>query len=241
MILVPKKFHRIWIGPMDMPQDYVQYGRELLELHPDWTLTEWGEQNIEPTQIGDRWWGRPLPTLRNQQHYQSLVDHPNPSGVQNMPGWQETAVQQADIASYELVWRFGGVYLNCDIKPVKNFEPILDGVSAAAVYETDYWVCNCLLVGTPNNEFWNAVIEELPHRIDRMPGGFLQEQTGPHLLTDIHHKRPGELVVYPIESFNPIDGGTVEWGSNGVDLFNINEFPNSYGVHGWGHRMAGYW
>lgn len=223
-----------------MPSTYVEFGQSWLDLHPDWTLTDWGEQNSTPEVINERWFKSPLSPLRNQKHYDALVGNPNPSGVATMPGWQATAVQQADIAAYELVWRYGGVYLNADINCVKNIEPILE-LQAAAVYETEYWICNNVLVGEQGYEFWDHVINELPIRVDSMPGRFLNEQTGPWLLTDMFHRHPGMLYVYPREYFNPIGALDIFPGRSAMDIFNNNKssFPTTYGVHGWGHRIAG--
>lgn len=237
--MIPQAFHRIWLGPKPMPDDYVEFGRTWLDHHPGWTLTDWGEQDALPREISPSWQVKPLPPLRNQRHFDALVGHPSPSGVPRMPGWQATAVQQADIAAYELVWRFGGVYLNADIKCVRNLEPILEGVTAGAVYETEYYVCNCTLVGEPYSEFWDLVIDELPGRVDAMPGRFLNEQTGPWLLTEMHLRHPGMLTVYPREYFNPVGALAVAYGGSAVDLFTPEQYPTAYGVHGWGHRRAG--
>lgn len=236
--MIPKTFHRIWLGRNQMPADYVAFGQTWLDLHPDWTLTDWGEQNTTEQVIGDRWYRQPLPILRNQKHYNYVASHASPSGVATMPDWQASAVQQADIGAYELIWKFGGVYLNVDIKCVKNIEPILD-VKNAAVYETEYWVCNNVLVGEKDSSFFDSIINELPIRFDNMPGHFLNEQTGPWLLTDMHHRLPGMLTVYPREYFNPIGALSVTPGGSAVDLFRPEEHPTSYGVHAWGHRRAG--
>lgn len=236
--MIPKTFHRIWLGQNPMPADYVEFGQTWLDLHPGWTLTDWGPQDSKPVHFDYNWELEPLPVLRNQKHFDALVGNPSPSGVATMPGWQATAVQQADIAAYELIWRFGGVYLNADIKCVKNIEPILE-VQNAAVYETEYWVCNNVLVGEQYSEFFDKVINELPIRVDNMPGHFLNEQTGPWLLTDMHLRNPGMLYVYPREYFNPIGALSITPGVSAIDLFRPEDHPDSYGIHGWGHRRAG--
>lgn len=239
---IPRTFHRIWLGPRPMPDDYLEFGQGWLDLHPSWQLVDWGAQDMDAHLRNGtpRWKVKPLPPLRNQAEFDQLVGHPNPSGVPEMPGWQCTAVQQADIAAYELMWRYGGVYLNCDIKPVRDVTPILEGVRAAAVYETEYYVCNCMMVAEKGDRFWDMVIRELPHRMARMgPGRFLNEMTGPWLLTEMHLRHPNMLTVYPREFFNPVGAAGVARGKSAVDYFNPAEHPTAYGVHGWGHRRAG--
>lgn len=38
MILVPKIFHRVWLGPAEMPAEFHAYGNTWLERHPGWEM-----------------------------------------------------------------------------------------------------------------------------------------------------------------------------------------------------------
>lgn len=38
MILVPKTFHRIWLGPAEMPDEFKRYGDTWTRLHPGWEM-----------------------------------------------------------------------------------------------------------------------------------------------------------------------------------------------------------
>jgi len=46
MILVPKVFHRVWLGPAAMPDEFKRYGDTWLRHHPGWTLKLWTPENF---------------------------------------------------------------------------------------------------------------------------------------------------------------------------------------------------
>ncbi len=41
MILVPKIFHRIWLGPAPMPDTFMRYGDTWIKHHPTWEMKLW--------------------------------------------------------------------------------------------------------------------------------------------------------------------------------------------------------
>jgi len=48
-ILVPKIFHRIWLGN-PMPEQFERWGETWLRHHPGWTMKLWTEKNLPPSQ-----------------------------------------------------------------------------------------------------------------------------------------------------------------------------------------------
>ena len=53
-LLIPKVFHRIWLGG-PLPDEYVAFGESFQRCHPQWQMILWDETN--------------LPPLRNQQAF----------------------------------------------------------------------------------------------------------------------------------------------------------------------------
>lgn len=47
MILVPKVFHRVWLGPDPMPDKFKRYGDTWLRHHPTWEMKLWTPYNFE--------------------------------------------------------------------------------------------------------------------------------------------------------------------------------------------------
>ena len=84
--VIPKIVHQIWLGPKKPPAVFRESQKSIQELHPDWGYKLWTDADIPRLQ------------LHNQQYYDRM---------QNFGG-------KADIVRYELLYRFGGLYLDID-------------------------------------------------------------------------------------------------------------------------------
>lgn len=195
-----------------MRQELIDFGNKWEALGYDVKL--WTEQN--------------LPELRNQALYDKLPD----VGVNTGGGVPELGVwvQRADIAAYELAWQFGGIVANCDIEPLKPLDRILNGINAFAGWEIqNEFVCNALMGCTQHHPFFGAVIERLPWRWEEKLGHPMNEQTGPHLITEVA-KRVQGLTVFPQHYFYPFSYTEMQREDD--------EFPDSYAKHRWGHQRG---
>lgn len=220
-----KVIHRLWLGPTVMPDKYLLYGQMWRELNPDWIVHDWTEDE--------------LPPLLNREVYDYIgthhgEEHLNPVSV---------ATQRADVVAYELIWRYGGLYVNCDIQPIRPLDVILArvGDSAYACYEDDQFLVNAAIGGPARHPFWARCIEELPSRFWANPRGQMNEVTGPHLLTSVYRTWDGPgFVPLPRETFNPIHFHEIPLGGDADGLFTATSLPDvTVGVHHWGHRMTG--
>jgi mannosyltransferase OCH1-like enzyme len=222
--------HRIWLGPDPMPAAYASSGRAWKELNPQWTVKDWTEET--------------LPPLKNRRIFQKLSE----GAVAPIPLRPEVAiaVQRADIASYELLFKYGGVYVNCDIEPLRPLEEdgsLIDqvGDTAWAAFEDAHYLNNAAMGATwRKSPFWGAVIAELPKRFDRMPGSPMNQTTGPHLLTDVYKSRDwgGLFTALPRESFHFAHFSDVPLGGNADHLREGAVLVGAIGLHSWNHRSA---
>ena len=209
MLLIPKVVHRIWFGPNPMPADYVAYEKSW-ERH-GYEVKLWNEGN--------------LPPLRNQAIYDDPeIGQNRGGGIRELGRW----VQRADLVSYELIARFGGIYANTDMECLRPLDGILDGVEAFAGFEQENFL-GCALMGcVPDNAFFNLVIEELPERWAAMPGRNMEAVTGPHLLSAVRGKFPDAITQFPAHYFYPYLYTEMERETE--------EYPDSYCAHHWGHQ-----
>jgi inositol phosphorylceramide mannosyltransferase catalytic subunit len=83
-LLIPKLFHWIWFGPRPLPEQYRCWIEGWLELHPGWEHFLWTDAN--------------RPTFINEVQFQAA----------------DSFAQKADIARYEIVYLYGGVYVDTD-------------------------------------------------------------------------------------------------------------------------------
>lgn len=173
------------------------------------------------------WTEQNLPLLRNQRIYDDVGTVPvNVGGGDPELG---TWVQRADIAAYELVWLYGGIYANCDIEPLRSLDDLLDGVTAFAGREDAHAVCNALMGATPHHPFFDAAIDALPARWSAGRCEPMNLVTGPKLLTDLCETRD-DLTVFPRETFYPFNWLEMshEW----------DHYPHAYTRHHWGHTRG---
>lgn len=211
--MIPRTVHRIWFGPHPMPDEYKAY-REKWESF-GYEVTDWTEND--------------LPVLRNRDVY----DDPNigastGGGIAELGVW----VQRADVVSYELIWRYGGIYANTDIEPLRPFDDLLDGVSAFAGIEQEHFLGNAVMGCEAGHPFFDRVIEVLPGRYFSMVGVPMNGTTGPHLLTAVASERD-DLTVFPAETFYPYLYSEMDREHG--------EHPDAYTAHHWGHtRGLGY-
>jgi mannosyltransferase OCH1-like enzyme len=101
-VAIPRVFHRIWLGPDPLPDEYAHYGETWRSHHPDWELRLWTEENL------------PLPLRR-------------PEAAERL----RVPTERADILRLEVVWRFGGVHVDADFECLRPVDELLGDASFA--------------------------------------------------------------------------------------------------------------
>jgi len=220
-----KKIHRIWFGPEPMPENYAQFGADWASMNPDWEVIDWTEEMVLDSGIINH----------------DVWDHLGTPGPGETIHPVALATQRADVIDYELVWRYGGLYLNTDIEPVRPLQHLFDNnpalyEKAGAGYEIDQWVVNAAMwAPEPENPFYGHVIDALPERYYSRPGDYMSNTTGPHLLTQCYHDHSEMLYVFHKDTFNPIYFPEVAIGEDAI--YDREFLPDiTVGVHHWGHR-----
>ncbi len=178
--MIPKTFHRVWLGPRPIPPAEYEYGQSWLRLNPGWTDLLWDEGN--------------LPSLENQAEFD---DAPNFS-------------QKSDVVRYEMVHRHGGVYIDTDFECLKPIEPLLEGLEAFVVREDSENVSSAIFGAVAGHRLLEAIIAELPDSAANFPNGPSNEATGPLFLTRLLRDRPDLLegvAVFEPEWFYPYPWG----------------------------------
>lgn len=222
--MIPRVIHRLWLGPRPMPARFREYGRAWAELNPGWTVHDWSWHDL-PEDLAN----------------QDVMDDIRARCTRGASVEMATAL--ADVIDYELVARFGGVYANCDIQPVRPLLPPMTGGGAWATHEDPVQVVNAAFGGPAGHPFWVAVVAELPRFYWRRRAEGEEEMnqlTGPHLLTRAHHMRPGELNALPVETFNSVHFSQVPRGGTADGLWSPQTLPpGAVGIHHWHHRENG--
>lgn len=212
---IPKIIHQIWIGSQ-LPEKYIPLILSWQKHHPDWVYILWTDDDIAQL------------NLVNQDQYDASTNYG----------------QKADIARYEILYRFGGVYIDIDfecLRPLDVFHHCCDyytGIGYAGRFST----FNGLIGAAPENVIIKACIDTLDinayyegseeHNILFTSGPFHQARC---FLAHAHEA--GRAVAFPVNYFYP-------WPfSKKEDVKNIEKWFKSetYAVHYWhcGWRESG--
>lgn len=85
--MIPKIIHQIWLGPNKRPDIWMDSWKiNYIKKHPDWTYKLWTEKEISELK------------LINKEFYEK----------------EPYYIGKADIARYEILYQFGGVFIDAD-------------------------------------------------------------------------------------------------------------------------------
>jgi mannosyltransferase OCH1-like enzyme len=132
------------------------------------------------------------------------------------------------VARYEILNRFGGVYVDTDMEAQRPLDDLL-GVEAFAAWELDnVWVNNAVMGAVAGHRFTETLIRRLPASVARNAGNRPNRMTGPHFLTPI--ARHSDVVLHPSSLFYPYLWSELEQGDD--------QFPDALLVHHWENRRS---
>lgn len=220
-----KLIHFAWFGPDEMPEKYERYIQAWHRMNPDWTVKVWGPGLLNDLQFN-------ISTVFDLRMREPSIPR---------------ATQLADVAAYEIIWRHGGVYLNCDLQPVRPLSELAARVKMDetgflepfASYEDEKYLVNAVMGGPPKAAMWRDCMHAVGPRFQANPTGPMNVVTGPLLLTEVAGRHP-ELVRLSRETFNPVHYSTIPIGEDAEGWFDEDELhPDTIGVHHWGHRKTG--
>jgi len=194
-------FHRIWLGSQPMPTEFEEFSRSWSSLHPSWKVITWTDESRPPLE--------------------------NESLFERAPNF----AQKSDILRYELLLRFGGVYLDTDFECLQSIDPLLAGVDGFAAME-DWQTVSAGIIGcTPWHPLIQTIVQDLPRTM--LAGQSQVEQSGPAMLTrsvmqylDCH---PGSIYLFGEDFFYPYHYSEPDRRHE--------SFPHAFAVHHW----AGSW
>lgn len=212
--MIPRILHRIWLDD-PMPDEFARNGADWLELHPTWSHTDWRRTEA-------------LPRLINQD----LFDR----APQIVPkDWKRF---QADLLRLELLWIYGGVYVDTDVEPLCPIDELLDGTECFVAWSPNRGpkgeriLTQAVMGSTPGHPFIKACIDGIPEAVELYRGRPLAQMVGPWHVTrvyeDVMWSEPDpRLTVYPESYFYPQSNADRDEGAE----------PDLTGAYGW-HKWA---
>jgi len=182
--MIPKRIHQIWLGDQSKrPQKLID---TWIENHPaseGWIHTLWTEEN--------------LPTIQNRKQFDACKE----------------LAGKADILRYELLYQFGGMFIDADAECVLPLDVDFFRLNDSfCCWENEYvrtgLMSNGYLAASKNNPLMKEIIEEIsrydPNQISQLPNLTAWKYFGPVLLTKMVQKMAyNNIRIYPSHYFIP--------------------------------------
>lgn len=181
---IPKIIHQIWIGPRLVPMEWISTWKKFCKKY-NWTHYLWTNKEVESFK------------LINKKHFD------------NAKSWQ----QKSDILRYEILYKYGGIYLDADMIWLNlNLEKYLpldtaNFIGVQEPYSSFYstigqpYLANGFICCTKNHIIMKKCITLLPKRLGLSTKAFIT--TGPGLLNEA--VRPYSITLIPEKWVFPVN------------------------------------
>jgi len=209
--LIPHTIHFIWLGSA-LPARCEAFIATWRLLHPDWTICVWRDQDVDAFQM----------------HNRAAFDAAKNYG------------EKSDIWRYEILDRFGGVYVDTDFECLKRFDDIHARCTfyTGVAYDRKAILYNGLIGAAPSHPIMKACIQairvgpgnNIPHEI--------MARTGPYFFTRHFFKNiracSDTTVVFPVSYFYAFPGHLRKKFKRAEQIKRRWRQPESRALHYWG-------
>lgn len=226
MAFQEKIIHRIWLGPRPQPQRYREFGDLWYDLNPGWEVWEWTAETCKAVLTRS---ANVVSDIYSNGPFTSIAHDPDVA----------KATQAADVYSAEILERFGGLYTNCDIEPIRPISSYDFPDTPWACFEIAHWLNNGVMgCHTKQLGFWTDYITALERRYfsTQYYGSPMHIATGPHHLTDFVVGR-ADFTRLPRHLFHHASYEDVPLGGDVPEhMVEQAKQMGAIGIHRWNHR-----
>jgi len=217
MNLIPKKIHQIWIGPKPLPEKFSWMQESIKKIHPDWEYKLWTNKDLKDFK------------LQNREIFNKVTN----------------IGAKADIFRYEILERFGGIYIDIDFELLKPLDDLI----------VNYEFFGCLLCGTElvsngiiGSRTNHPILQECIRRVSEInqfdnkgDNTTVLNMTGPYFFTDIINRyvsrnNDQRLKILSSDYFFPFPATQREsFWNNSLNRANVLDYikPETLGIHYW--------
>lgn len=174
---IPKIIHHIWLGS-PLSEEHKRLRQTWIDHHPDWTCMLWTDHEIE--ELG----------LINKERYDVSTNYG----------------EKSDIARYEILERFGGLYVDTDFECLKPFDVLhyYSDFYAGLTCEPALVAFNGLIGCCPGH----PILRDCINTLKKCPSqtSDILERTGPFFFTGrilANIACAGKIVLFPATYFYP--------------------------------------
>lgn len=191
---IPKVIHRIWLGSAEMPPDYVRFGESWSEHHPGWEMRLWTDDELPPLRC--------------------------PDGLERCRNFGEAS----DVLRYEILHRFGGVYVDTDVECLRPLDALIADANAFAAYARPGVIGSAVIGAVPGHPAIDRTLDEVCAAAGT---GQQVEATGPVALTRVL-EGADDVQLFGRETFYPLDYWEIPFTDRDEDAL-----AGAYALHHW--------
>lgn len=200
--MIPRLVHHVWINAADpaLPAPFSTYRDGWRALHPDWTFRLWNLENLD------------FPRVRPELLAQCA-----------------NYAQMADVLRLEVLYRYGGVYVDTDFEPLRPIGTLLDGAEHVFCSEDGISVSTGFLAAVPGSALMRRCLDALPARLGVAPPNV---ESGPGFVTRqlLGEGFEGGVRLLPSRLLYPYRMHEPERAAG--------PFDDAYAVHRWAHSWS---
>ena len=218
--MIPKIIHQIWIGSKPAPTKFMD---TWCEKNPEFTYIRWNEEEIKTRSL----------KLRCTKQINEM----------------EEINGKADIIRWEILYQYGGVFIDADSICIEPIDDLLMKTKAFAGYEQEQLRPNLIATGTMGFPPYHPLVKKAIEWIEnnnvsvRLTRKRAWQTVGPGLLTNLYNSgNYKDITIFPSYFFLPIHctgkeykgHGKVyayqEWGSTkqNYDIMNNISLPKQF-------------
>jgi mannosyltransferase OCH1-like enzyme len=217
--LIPKIIHFIWLGS-ELPNKYQKFINSWRNYHPEWEIKIWDDCAVKSL------------NLKNKK----LFDRASNFGY------------KSDLARYEILYRYGGIYVDIDFECLSSFNFLHDNYEFyAGLFPHQGIIANGLLASKPGHPILKDCIDNitvLPQKNgDKECDISIQLISGPHHFTKCilkyidQNKQDNKIMILPagyLFAF-PANKNEAFWsGKISADDLLKYRCAESIAIHYWG-------
>lgn len=181
-------------------------GHPLPDTHQGW-FDSWKEHNKDWAHV---LWSEAdyLPFIENREIYDTAVNH----------------AQRAEIAQKEILWKYGGVYIDADFECFRPCGHFFEADHVVTWDESPGQLGNQIIGAPPQHPAVRAALEDIPRAINYQRANNLPQTygAGPHLIQRLWRDR-SDVEIRPSEEFFPY-----LWNQS-----KPSDYGDAYGAHHW--------
>ena len=177
---IPKRFIRIWLGPKKIPELFEKWWLGFQDIHPDYDFISI----------------RDLSDIKIPEHLKDVYN-----SVDSYAG-------QSDILRLLALYKYGGIYIDTDMMPLKSFDPLLNDPRLFIGLRSGKSFANGVIGCQKNDYAIQEALDVLPKWFKMNIGKSDCIKTGPKFVSNVWFGRE-DINHLPIEYFYLYDG----WGA----------------------------